>query len=274
MRVAALLMTLLGLGFLGAYAYRELRGTGSDAGGIPVERYTLRSPLARRALTEFAIVPPGGGRRNLLVLLHGRGMGPTGLLSTQLFRELGRLGRRAPVVLLVDGGDASYFHDRADGAWGSYVLVEAIPDAIRRFGTTNRVAIGGVSMGGFGALDLARIDPSRFCAVGGHSAALWSSGAQTPAGAFDDAADFARHDVLRYARTAAHPYAGLRVWLDVGDGDPFRAADTELAATLRRRGARVAFHVWPGGHGSAYWNAHMARYLRFYAGALATCTAR
>src|SRR3989442_6361475 len=43
---------------------------------------------------------------------------------------------------------------------------------------------------------LARIAPTRFCAVGGHSAALWFRGADTPAGAFDDAGDFARHDVL------------------------------------------------------------------------------
>ncbi|HSP73003.1 MAG TPA: alpha/beta hydrolase-fold protein [Gaiellaceae bacterium] len=269
MRAAALLMALLGLGFLGAYVYREARGPGYDARGIPVERYVLRSQLARRSLTELAVVPPGGGKRNLLVLLHGRGSSPASLLSTQLFRELGRLGRRAPVVVLLDGGDHSYFHDRGDGAWGSYVLVEAIPDAIRRFGTTRRVAIGGVSMGGFGALDLARVDPGRFCAVGGHSAALWSSAGATPAGAFDDAADFGRHDVLRYARTADRPYRGLRVWLDVGTADPFRAADTALATALKQRGARVAFHVWPGGHERRYWNAHMPQYLRFYASALA-----
>jgi len=54
-------------------------------------------------------------------------------------------------------------------------------------------------MGGFGALDLARLAPSRFCAVGAHSAALWFSGGETPAGAFDDAADFERHDLIRFA---------------------------------------------------------------------------
>jgi hypothetical protein len=54
-------------------------------------------------------------------------------------------------------------------------------------------------MGGFGALDLARLAPSRFCAVGAHSAALWFSGGETPAGAFDAAADFERHDLIRFA---------------------------------------------------------------------------
>jgi enterochelin esterase-like enzyme len=33
----------------------------------------------------------------------------------------------------------------------------------------------------------------------------------------------------------------------------------------------VRLHVWAGGHDSAYWHAHYRDYLRFYAGALATC---
>jgi S-formylglutathione hydrolase FrmB len=65
------------------------------------------------------------------------------------------------------------------------------------------VAIGGISMGGFGALNLARLDPRRFCAVGGHSAALWASGADSAAGAFDDAADFSRNDVIGTATRTA-----------------------------------------------------------------------
>ena len=28
---------------------------------------------------------------------------------------------------------------------------------------------------------------------------------------------------------------------------------------------------WPGSHEGDYWRAHMARYLRFYADALAAC---
>jgi S-formylglutathione hydrolase FrmB len=49
-------------------------------------------------------------------------------------------------------------------------------------------------VGGFGAYDLARLNPGRFCAVGGHSPALWRSGGETAPGAVDDAEDFARHD--------------------------------------------------------------------------------
>ena len=158
------------------------------------------------------------------------------MLSNSLFSALARLGTRAPVVVFLNGGAHSYYHDRLDGRWGSMVLDEAIPDAIRRFSTRpGRLAIGGVSMGGYGALHLAALRPHAFCAVGAHSAALWqSSGASAP-GAFDNAADFSRNDVFAAARRGR--YDGMRVWIDGGTTDPFRAADAAFAETLRRDGA-------------------------------------
>lgn len=252
--------------------------------GATVVHYTLASSLLGRDLQEVAVVPRGGGTRPLLVLLHGRHdpsplswliptrTGPESMLSDAFFAGLARLGGRAPVVVLLNGGAHSYYHDRHDGRWGSMILDEAIPDAARRFGTTaGRIAIGGISMGGYGALHLAALRPHEFCAVGGHSAALWqSSGASAP-GAFDDAADFARNDVFEAARKGR--FDGLRVWIDGGANDPFHDADFALVALLRQRGVRVIYHVWPGAHTQSYWDAHMAAYLRFYASTLATCRA-
>jgi S-formylglutathione hydrolase FrmB len=172
--------------------------------------------------------------------------------------------------VLLNGGAHSFYHDRRDGRWGSMMLEEAIPDAVRRFGTLHhRTAIGGISMGGYGALFLAGTNPRRFCAVGGHSAALWRTGAETSPGAFDDAQDFARHDVQQLARRGA--YAGMPVWLDVGSRDGFRPADLAFAKLLRTRGVNVRASVWPGGHEQSYWDAHMRAYLRFYVNALANC---
>jgi S-formylglutathione hydrolase FrmB len=169
------------------------------------------------------------------------------------------------------GGADSYWHNRADGAWGSYVLHEVIPDSIKLLhADPRRVAIGGLSMGGFGALDIARLDPRRFCAVGGHSAALWFRGADTAPGSFDNRADFARNDVIGAAKEH-NPYPALPVWLDVGTEDPFRTTDTALARLLRSDGARVAFQLWPGSHEPSYWARHWSSYLHFYAHALARC---
>jgi len=254
----------------------------SDTQGAKVVQYTLTSRLLGRKLKEIAVIPPGGGSRPLLVLLHGRHdaspvawlvpgkTGPESMLSNQVFAGLAQLGGRAPVVVFLNGGGHSYYHDRRDGPWASMILREAIPDAVRRFHTTaGRIAIGGESMGGYGALHIASLRPAEFCAVGGHSAALWLSAGQTAPGAFDDAADYAANDVYEAARRGAYDH--LPVWIDGGTADPFRDADAAFVRLLRRQNVTVTYHVWPGGHTHAYWDSHMAAYLRFYASALATC---
>ena len=236
-------------------------------GGNGASHFTVKSHLVGRSLKQAVLLPPGRTTgRPLLILLHGRSRSPDSMVSGELWAALRKLGRRAPLVVIANGGDHSYYHDRADGRWGSYVLREVIPAAVRRYHADGkRVAIGGFSMGGFGALDLARF--RRFCAVGAHSAALWRTGGETPAGAFDNAEDFARNDVLGAARANPGLYGRARIWIDVGRDDPFRSADTELS----RRLPQARFHLRAGGHDISYLNAHMTQILGFYADALARC---
>ncbi len=94
---------------------------------------------------------------------------------------------------------------------------EVIPLVVRRFGIDpQRLAIGGISMGGFGAYDLALKYPGRFCAVGGHSPALWFDGSETAPGAFDSAADFERNDVIEMVQRDPDAFRDARVWNDHG----------------------------------------------------------
>jgi enterochelin esterase-like enzyme len=244
-----------------------------DQRGARVIHFTIHSRFVGTH-DEVAVVPAGttGAGRPLLVFLHGKGEGrETSNLNSPMFAALAQQGARAPDIVFPDGGDDSYWHNRASGRWSSYVLDEVIPAAVRLLGADpHRIAIGGISMGGFGALDIARLHPGRFCAVGGHSAALWFAGADTAPGAFDDAEDFAHHDVIAAARTSS-PYGAIPIWLDVGTEDPFHAADVALAAELRADRADVQLHVWPGGHEGSYWASHWSSYLAFYASALARC---
>src|SRR4051812_17541312 len=97
----------------------------SETGAPRVTTLPVHSKLLNRALNGVLVTPHGGGHgRPLLVFLHGRGATPGETLSDAFLAGLRRLGARAPVVLLPDGGDHSYWHDRAEGAWGSYVLHE------------------------------------------------------------------------------------------------------------------------------------------------------
>lgn len=255
-------------------AVREV-ARGYDPQGASVSHAELRSEaVPDRTLRQTYVAPAGGASgRPLLVFLHGRGgNGADSNLSDELFAALGQLGERAPAIVFPDGGEASYWHDRDDGAWARYVLREAIPAAVRRLhADPRRIAIGGISMGGFGAYDLARLAPGRFCAVGGHSAAIWQQAGDSAAGAFDDAEDFAAHDLIAAAKTDAASWRGIPLWLDGGEDDPFRAGDDAFARALRAGGAEVTRRVWPGAHEGDYWRAHMGDYLRFYARALERC---
>jgi enterochelin esterase-like enzyme len=246
-----------------------LCGCGSSetkpAAAPKVANFALHSELMGRQMHEVLVTPAGEGEdRPLLVFLHGYGAGPSDMLSPAFISALRRLGDRAPVVFLPEG-DTGWWHDRAEGRWGSYVLREAIPEALARSGADrSRVAIGGISMGGFGALDLGR-KPHRFCAVGGHSPAVFTRGSSGASLAFDNGADFARHDLIGIARERS-PY-DAPVWIDVGNRDDLRPAAAKLAHELQHDGTDVSFHVWPGSHDGRYWDAHFAQYLRFYADA-------
>ena len=267
--VAVVLLSLTGWGLF--HVYRIFK---PDQHGAKVTHFSLNSTLVGRSLEEIVVTPKGGGAdRPLLVLLHGRGSSPSSYLTKYWFDALAKLGSRAPDLLLVNGGDHSYYHDRADGRWGSYVMQEAIPAALTRTGADRRrIAIGGISMGGFGAFSESLRHPGAFCAVGGHSAALWRTGGETPQGAFDSAEDFARNNVIEMASSRRTPLGrNTRVWIDVGSQDPFASADAELVRVLREHGQKVVFHTWPGAHSGSYWNMHVAVYLRFYADALARC---
>jgi S-formylglutathione hydrolase FrmB len=236
---------------------------------LEVKSVTVESKAVNEDMAVKVLVPAGGADgKPLLVFLHGRGGDENAYLHDPLFDAVEQLGDRAPVVAFPDGAEDKYWHDRDSGEWGRYVTSEVIPQVATRFGTDRtRVAIGGISMGGFGAYDIAAHHPRRFCAVGGHSPALWRSGGETAPGAFDDAEDFAAHDVIANAGALG----GLPVWLDAGDEDPFIPGDEAFAQALERVGADATVHTWPGEHDGAYWDAHWRDYLRFYARALRRC---
>jgi S-formylglutathione hydrolase FrmB len=247
--------------------------TGVDRHGASVTTLTIDSKAVGRPLPTTVVIPaarPEQGKRPLLVFLHGRNGNERSELDEAFYSALEAAGPGAPIVAFPYGGKSSYWHDRADGRWGRYVTREVIPEVVRRFDADpRRVAIGGISMGGFGAYDIARLNPGRFCAVAGHSPALWGTGSETAPGAFDDAEDFARHDVIGAAQANPELFGDARVWLDAAAADPFQPGIQPFAGAL---GDGASVHLsWPGGHDDSYWDAHWPAYARFYTRALANC---
>lgn len=270
--LAAVLVVLASLGVKELVLDNDEEATKTR--GARIVDYSVDSELIGEELPVTVVVPRGArdGKRSLLVFLHGRGGDEDSYLDPEMFAALARQRGKAPVVAFPRGGPDSYWHDREDGEWGSYVLEELVPSLVERFEIElERVALGGISMGGFGAYNLARQRPGDICAVGGHSPAVWLEADRTAPGAFDDEQDFERNDVIDLVGPPASPLAGKRAWVDVGDEDPFADAARELAASLEAGGARVALRTGPGGHESEYWREHWRSYMRFYARALKEC---
>jgi S-formylglutathione hydrolase FrmB len=267
------LVALLALAAIGLALWLVLRGGAADERGASVEEITIASEAVGQSLPVTVVTPEDAAEdAPLLVFLHGRDGNEDSGLVDEMFAALDDLGDRAPVIAFPYGDEASYWHDRADGAWGEYVLDEVIPQAAEAAGADpKRVAVGGISMGGYGAYSLAAEAPRRFCAVGGHSPAIWQTAGETAPGAFDDAEDFAEHDVIAAAGTRPEAFTRQPLWLDSGDEDPFVPGDDALIAALEGARADLTTRREPGGHDSDYWNSHWDDYLRFYARALAGC---
>lgn len=242
--------------------------------GAKVRTKEIDSLLLERTLPVKVVVPKGApaNDRGLVVFLHGRGEDEASYLVEPMFEALDGLRTRAPVIAFPDGSDSSYWHDRESGEWASYVLDELIPELVVRFDVDpDKIAIGGISMGGFGAYDIARLDPDRFCAVAGHSPVIWESSGETADGAFDDDADFDRNNIIEIAGSSADPYSALRLWIDAGTEDPFLDGDQAFEDALRGAGATPVVKRSSGGHDNDYWNDNWEEYLGWYAFSLRQC---
>jgi S-formylglutathione hydrolase FrmB len=230
-------------------AFRD-GGIGSaDRRGATVEEITIESAAVGESLPVSVVESDATGEDPpLLVFLHGRDGNEESGLVDEMFAALDGLGDRAPVVAFPYGGEASYWHDRDDGDWGRYVLEEVIPTVARESGADpGRVAIGGISMGGYGAYSLAAEAPGRFCAVGGHAPAIWQTAGETAEGAFDDAEDFAAHDVIAAVGTQPEAFTGQPLWIDSGNEDPFVPGDDALIVPSRPPGPASLLAAIPAG---------------------------
>ncbi|QFG23388.1 alpha/beta hydrolase family protein [Actinomadura sp. WMMB 499] len=237
-----------------------------------VQTRTFRSHRRGRDVAASIVLPAGTrsvrGLR-VAVALHGNGAtGPGTVSGLALDRYLTQAVRRgAPPFALVaaDGGADSYWHPRADGDDPlGMILDELLPHLAREGARTDRFGAIGWSMGGFGALVLGRrVGAPRMAAVVGSSPAIFESyedARSTNRHAFDDADDFARHDVLRHLDRLD----GVPVRVDCGTGDAFTPMVRKLRERLHPEG-----RMTEGCHDAAFWRARLPAQLDFLAHHLA-----
>jgi enterochelin esterase-like enzyme len=255
--------------------------------GSRTEFFLFQSDALARPM-HYLIYEPAGYTSNptqrypVLYLLHGIGAGlggPSGYETEWpgygLLTGADALivsGVIQPLLIVMPEGDQSYWMDAANGGpkYGTYVSSDLVREVDSRFRTRTAAgarAIGGLSMGGFGALSLAMLNPDVFGTVGAHSPSL-PRREQGPS-FFGDADYFAAHNPVDLIRDHPNVANSLHIWLDVSDQDPLWAVRTEaLHRLLSAKGVAHEWHEWAGNHDGLYWNAHISDYLRFYNSAL------
>lgn len=207
-------------------------------------------------------------RLAVCVLLHGRGGDERSLTELGFDRFLADGVRRGVppfAIAAVAGGDRYWHARRAGDDSGRMVIEEFLPLLARRglaARPTDRVAMAGWSMGGYGALLLAEtLGPARVAAVSVISPALWLHPADSAPGAFDDTADYQAHNV--FTRQARLRDIGLRV--DCGRGDPFQDAVHSFVSGIL---PAPAGGFQAGGHTDGYFRRMAPELVRFTGTAL------
>lgn len=111
-------------------------------------------------------------------------------------------------------------------------------------------AVGGISRGGYWSLMMAFRRPDLFVSVGGHSPALIDS----YAGPLEDPVDTG----------ATNDLGELRIWVDIGERDPYLRNAQPLHEVLSAAGVPHEWRVNAGTHDEAYWRANLESYLAWY----------
>ena len=251
----------------------------SDAGLAPqgFTFCTVRSPaLGRRADVLFYNADCICEDIPVIILLHGvygsawswAFQGGAHRVYDRL-RSAGEIGDFA-LVMPSDGlaGDGSGYVNRVAGRFDDWIADEVVKLArlqIAHMSAASPVFIAGLSMGGFGALRLARLHPGTFAGVSAHSPIC-------------EAADF-RHftsddpmlDKLDPAVPASiadlYTARGISVppiRFDCGDQDVLRPSVERLASRLTRAGVPHSYEPLSGGHDWKYWSRAFERSLEFF----------
>jgi putative tributyrin esterase len=245
-----------------------------------VEERTFRSAALGRAMPYLIYLPPGydsdsAARYPVVYMLHGMGGSQTQWVDYGLLEAADRLMRSGEIpsfAIVLPRGEQAYWVDHANGGprWGTYVARDLVAEVDGRFRTLAERhwrALGGLSMGAHGALQLSINHPDTFRIVGAHSLVLRGYDVAPPY--FGDAASFAARDPVQLCRAYPEIAKSLVLRIDIGQQDSWASAARAFHRQLEQAGIAHAWYEPPGGHTAEYWRSQIPDYLRFYGGAFA-----
>jgi S-formylglutathione hydrolase FrmB len=250
------------------------------------------SKILHHAVRYCAILPPSYDsekmrRYPVLYFLHGLGGNEQLLVGSggwNIVEDLWEQHKIGEFLIVTPNADTSFYINSRDGRerYEDFFLREFIPFIEKTYRTVaerGARGIGGISMGGYGALHIAFGHPQLFVSVTANSAALLAKfpnvrfanpqespllRALRPFGTPPDEGFWHRNDPLTLARTAN--LFGLKIYFDCGTEDDygFEHGAEALNGILKSRGIPHEFHLYPGRHDWEYFAARLPAVMEFH----------
>lgn len=263
-----------------------------------VECGSVKSKFMPSPVAYCALLPPGYDSQPTkkfpaLYFLHGLGGDQSFLVESggwNLIEDAQEQKQIDEFVVVTPQADETFYINSQDGKirYEDFFIRDFVPQIEKRFrlqGTRAGRAIGGVSMGGYGALRFAFKYPQMFVAVIAHMPALLE---QLPHGSSEagltpylgpafgkplDEAYWKANTPFVFARTAN--LLGLKIYFDCGDQDDFGfdAGTKALDKLLTARHIPHTAHIYPGRHNWQFVALHLQDSLKVVSGALKKQTA-
>lgn len=234
---------------------------------LQIRRYS--DALEKRVSLQVILPDVGEPPFPVLVLLHGLSDDDTGWVRKS---RLEHYLRDLPLIVVMPDGFRGWYTSNHRGPdYGHYIAVETVDYVDRFFATTGQASqrgIGGLSMGGYGAILACLSYPERFASCSSHSGALrpW---AREPKiwtdmeieNVFGPEPEGSLHDLR------SHDWSKLRarLWIDCGLEDAaWLRHNRELADFLVASGQPHVYRELEGGHDWDYWDARCPELLAFH----------
>jgi putative tributyrin esterase len=249
----------------------ENSAAAASGGALTVKNETFRSASLGRDMHYRIYLPQAYAQSErrfpVLYLLHGI-YGKFTDWDTQ--SHLRHYAQNLDLIIVMpDAGDSWYVNSATapQNRFEDYIakdVIGAVDGKYRTAAARESRAIAGVSMGGYGALNLALKHPDLFVFAGSISGAINAPtdlGPRQPAFQANllqvfglaGSATRAENDIftlLKHADIARLPY----IYLACGESDPFFPLNQQFAAQLLDQHARYEFHHAPGAHEWKFWD--------------------
>jgi putative tributyrin esterase len=241
---------------------------------------TFHSRSLDREMQYRVVLPASirvGEKLPVVYLLHGGG---ADFRSWTNDSDVARFAENGP-ILVMPQGDSSYYVNSAEHAhdrYEDYVVSDLIADSQSKFpisGGREHRAIIGISMGGFGAINLSLKHPDLFAFAGALSPAV-----DVPSRPFSvkRIGQWREHSSIfgpwgsetRRANdpyllvTSVNPAVTPYFYVSCGEQEGLLPANRKLARLLEDHGFRFEFHAGPGGHNWNQWNPRLPDVFRSF----------